>query len=135
MRETIAEAIPIYERMHARRLRPASAASDLRKNVKEALVAGTYTHLDVLEHAERQSVDAAPAAPPVGAAKRKPIGASLSVDEVLFKFKTAHPWSAAGRTGSGTTTDGDITVTGAWTVMLSKPSMHRAMAARRVGKQ
>jgi len=95
VRETIAEAIPVYERMHARRLRPSSTASNLRKKVKDALVAGTYTHLDLLEHTEQ------PGAPPsVGGAKRKPIGASLSVDEVLFKFKTAHPWSAESRAGT-----------------------------------
>jgi len=73
VRETIAEAVPIYERMHARRLRPLPAA---------------------LDHAKQPAV-----AVPLPVAKRKPIGASFSVDEVLFKFKTAHPWSAAGRTG------------------------------------
>jgi len=53
VQETIAEAMPVYERMHARRLR----------------------------------------AEPVP--KRKPIGASFSVDEVLFAFKTAHPVAAS----------------------------------------
>lgn len=61
VRATISEAMPIYERMHARRLRSAAVSQAVSQ-----------------------------------AAKRKPIGASFSTDEVLFKFKTAHPAGASG---------------------------------------
>merc|ERR1719231_771901 len=64
---TIAEAMPVYERMHARRLRPASKAPPPPAAIQQP-------------------------------ACRKPIGASFSLDEVLFAFKTAHPTLA---TGSG----------------------------------
>lgn len=66
VRKTIAEAMPVYERMHERRLRPTCPTV-------------------VIEVA----------APTDQLAKRqKPIGASLSCDDVLFKYKKAHPWSA-----------------------------------------
>jgi len=116
VRQTIAEAMPIYERMHARRLRvPPTASSHGRKSVKdsvkEALVAGAYSHLEALQHVQHPGVDEATQRaaarqleaehhvqhPGVGSTRNKPIGASLSFDEALFKFKTAHPWSADAR--------------------------------------
>jgi len=103
--------MPIYERMRVRRLRSPPTASTAGKIIKEcvkkALVAGTYSHIDVLEHAQRLELrretkqgaaahlpEASTHSPP---ARNKPIGASLSFDEALFKFKTAHPWSAEAR--------------------------------------
>ena len=59
VQQTIAEAMPVYERMYARRLRPTTSIKS------------------------------------VPLAKRKPIGASFSLDEVLFRFKTAHPTAAS----------------------------------------
>lgn len=99
VKATIAEAMPVYERMHARRLRPVGA-------VKKDAAAPAATHANnnhevVAEqgagaHPARDPIRAGPVlTTPPGMMKRKPIGASYSLDEVLFAFKLAHPVAPA----------------------------------------
>ncbi len=100
VQETIAEALPVYEKMYARRLRPhhqtAAAEEEEHVVVEHAVVVAEEEEQEEGLLAVVMAVDDEPTTPPTPPApllahKRKPIGASLSVDEVLFKFKTAHP--------------------------------------------
>jgi len=91
VREAIAEAMPVYEKMHARRLladREAAPTTTARVEIVIDQKHGVTTQQSI----KLPATVAPPTAPPLAkVTKSKPIGASFSCDEVLFKFKTAHP--------------------------------------------
>jgi len=104
VREAIEEAMPVYEKMYTRRLRPPGSnacdheAAGRQQKSREAVLTAAVEKIEVVieRFSTKRSVEAAPtAAPPplplTQSPKRRPIGASFSHDEVLFKFKTAHP--------------------------------------------
>lgn len=102
VQETIAEAMPVYERMHARRLRlrPATDASQTNASQATAETIEVAVAPTAAPSLKPSPTVAAPAAAPLphaheAAKQRQPIGASWSLDEILFKFKTAHPATAS----------------------------------------